>query len=70
MFSSARYAEPRAKNQVAHPESLTGRAAGALYVSWLTTTAALCGQAATQARAAAAAYEAAPSDGFGLTRVN
>ncbi|MDT5318113.1 MAG: hypothetical protein QOD88_635 [Mycobacterium sp.] len=41
------------------PASLSMAAAAAPYVAWLTTTAALCEQTATQARAAAAAYEAA-----------
>jgi PPE-repeat protein len=41
------------------PASLSMAAAAAPYVAWLTTTAALCEQVATQARAAAAAYEAA-----------
>jgi PPE-repeat protein len=41
------------------PASVAMTAAAAPYVSWLTTTAAVCEQAATQARAAAAAYEAA-----------
>jgi PPE-repeat protein len=39
--------------------SVSMAAAAAPYVSWLTTTAALCEQAATGARAAVAAYEAA-----------
>lgn len=41
------------------PASVAMAAAVAPYVSWLTTTAAMCEQAATGARAAAAAYEAA-----------
>ena len=41
------------------PASVAMTAAAAPYVAWLTTTAALCEQTATQARAAAAAYEAA-----------
>jgi PPE-repeat protein len=41
------------------PASVAMTAAATPYVGWLTTTAALCEQAATQARAAAAAYEAA-----------
>jgi PPE-repeat protein len=41
------------------PASVAMTAAVAPYFSWLTTTAALCEQTATQARAAAAAYEAA-----------
>jgi PPE-repeat protein len=41
------------------PASIAMAAAIAPYVSWLTTTAALCEQAATEARAAVAAYEAA-----------
>src|SRR5262249_5990674 len=41
------------------PASVAMAAAAAPYVSWQTTTAALCEQAATLARAAAAAYEAA-----------
>lgn len=39
--------------------AMTMTAAAAPYVAWLTTTAALCEQAGGQARAAAAAYEAA-----------
>lgn len=41
------------------PASVAMAAAAAPYVAWLRTTAALCEQAATQARAAASAYEAA-----------
>jgi PPE-repeat protein len=41
------------------PASVAMTAAAAPYVSWLTTTAALCEETAAQARAAAAAYEAA-----------
>lgn len=41
------------------PASVAMEAAAAPYVWWLTTTAALCEQAATQARAAVAAYETA-----------
>jgi PPE-repeat protein len=41
------------------PAPVAMTAAAAPYVAWLTTTAALCEQPATQARAAAAAYEAA-----------
>ena len=41
------------------PASVAMTAAAAPYALWLTTTAALCEQAATHARAAAAAYEAA-----------
>ena len=41
------------------PASVAMTAAAAAYVSWMTTTAALCEQTATQARAAAAAYGAA-----------
>ena len=41
------------------PASVAMTAATAPYLSWLTKTAALCEQTATQARAAAAAYEAA-----------
>lgn len=41
------------------PASVAMAAATAPYVSWLTTTAALCDQAAARARVAAAAYEAA-----------
>lgn len=41
------------------PASVAMTAAAAPYVSWLTTTAALCEETATQARAAASAYEAA-----------
>lgn len=41
------------------PGSVAMAAAAAPYVSWLTTTAALCEQAAAEARVAAAAYEAA-----------
>jgi PPE-repeat protein len=41
------------------PASVAMTAAAAPYVAWLTTTAALCEQAATQARPAAAAHEAA-----------
>jgi PPE-repeat protein len=41
------------------PSSASMAAAVAPYIEWMTTTAALCEQTATQARAAAAAYEAA-----------
>ena len=41
------------------PASAAMTGAAAAYVSWMTTTAALCEQTATQARAAAAAYGAA-----------
>ena len=41
------------------PASVAMTGAAAAYVSWMTTTAALCEQTATQARAAAAAYGAA-----------
>jgi PPE-repeat protein len=41
------------------PASVAMSAAATTYISWLTTTAALCEQTATQARLAAAAYEAA-----------
>ena len=41
------------------PAAVAMTAATAPYVAWLTTTAALCEQTATQARAAAVAYEAA-----------
>ena len=41
------------------PSSASMAAAVAPYIAWMTTTAALCEQTATQARAAAAAYEAA-----------
>jgi PPE-repeat protein len=41
------------------PASVAMTAAVAPYIEWLTTTAALCEQTATQAKAAAAAYEAA-----------
>jgi PPE-repeat protein len=41
------------------PASVAMTAAAAPYVSWLTTTAALCEETATQARTAATAYEAA-----------
>ena len=41
------------------PASVAMTCAAAAYVSWMTTTAALCEQTATQARAAAAAYGAA-----------
>src|ERR1700751_1734348 len=41
------------------PSSASMAAAVAPYIEWLTTTAALCEQTATQAKAAAAAYEAA-----------
>jgi PPE-repeat protein len=41
------------------PSSALMAAAVAPYIAWLTTTAALCEETATQARAAAAAYEAA-----------
>ncbi|MCV7401586.1 PPE family protein [Mycobacterium fragae] len=41
------------------PASVAMTAAAAPYISWLTTTAALCEETATQASAAASAYEAA-----------
>jgi PPE-repeat protein len=41
------------------PSSASVAAAVAPYIAWLTTTAALCEETATQAKAAAAAYEAA-----------
>ena len=41
------------------PASVSMTAAAAPYIEWLTTTAALCEQTASNARAAAAAYEAA-----------
>jgi PPE-repeat protein len=41
------------------PSSASMAAAVSPYIAWITTTAALCEQTATQAKAAAAAYEAA-----------